>query len=157
MLLLGPDVWGPHGWKFIHYVTLGYPENPTLIDKKNYKNFFKLIGNVLPCGLCRNHYRNHLMEYPLSDKILDNKNKLIKWGINVHNAVNKENNSKEYSFKKGLKKIKEVDDTCVRENFENQEKNKSKKLKKGMLLLPIFIFSIILIFQSIKIFKKNNN
>ena len=29
----GPDVWGPHGWKFIHYVTLGYPDKPTKEDK----------------------------------------------------------------------------------------------------------------------------
>ena len=25
----GPNVWGPHGWKFIHYITLGYPRKPT--------------------------------------------------------------------------------------------------------------------------------
>ena len=27
-----PNYWGPHGWKFIHYVALGYPENPDLQD-----------------------------------------------------------------------------------------------------------------------------
>ena len=35
-----PNIWGPHGWKFLHYVSLGYPENPTPEDKINYKNFY---------------------------------------------------------------------------------------------------------------------
>ena len=32
----GPDKWGPHGWKFIHYVTLGYPHKPSKSDKLKY-------------------------------------------------------------------------------------------------------------------------
>jgi hypothetical protein len=39
----GPDVWGPHGWKFIHYITLGYPTNPTQEDKTKYANFFNAL------------------------------------------------------------------------------------------------------------------
>ena len=35
---IGPDSWGPHGWKFIHYVALNYPNNPNLQIKQNYKN-----------------------------------------------------------------------------------------------------------------------
>ena len=31
---MGPDIWGPHGWKFLHFVTLGYPEKPTENEKK---------------------------------------------------------------------------------------------------------------------------
>ena len=34
----GPNVWGPYGWKFIHYVTLGYPNNPSNEDKLKYLN-----------------------------------------------------------------------------------------------------------------------
>ena len=26
---LKPKIWGPHGWKFLHYVSLGYPEKPS--------------------------------------------------------------------------------------------------------------------------------
>ena len=35
--IITPQEWGPHGWKFIHYVSLGYPENPTEEDKHKYK------------------------------------------------------------------------------------------------------------------------
>ena len=41
--LIIPKVWGPHGWKFIHYVTLGYPEKPNNAQKERYKAFFLLL------------------------------------------------------------------------------------------------------------------
>ena len=42
--IMTPDVWGPHGWKFIHYITLGYPEYPTQMQKDKYKAFFLLFS-----------------------------------------------------------------------------------------------------------------
>ena len=53
---LQPQIWGPHGWKFIHYVSLGYPENPTINDKNFYKNFYYSLQDVLPCEKCRINY-----------------------------------------------------------------------------------------------------
>ena len=34
-------VWGPHAWKFLHTITLNYPENPTDQNKADYKHFFE--------------------------------------------------------------------------------------------------------------------
>jgi len=87
--IITPEVWGPHGWKFIHYVTLGYPENPTQIQKDKYQAFFILLKDVLPCALCANHYKENLQHYPLNDQILSSRDKFIKWGIDIHNNVNK--------------------------------------------------------------------
>jgi len=84
-----PDVWGPHGWKFLHYVTFGYPENPTNQDKENYKKFFYSLANVLPCKKCSNNFKKNLADYPIESG-LENKDSLIKWMIDVHNAVNYE-------------------------------------------------------------------
>lgn len=102
---MGPDVWGPHGWKFLHFVSLGYPENPTEIDKRKYRTFFTLIKNVLPCSLCADNYRKHLDENPLTESILNNREKFISWCIKMHNLVNIENNSKVYSDDEALKLI----------------------------------------------------
>ena len=44
-----PKLWGPHGWKFMHYISLGYPINPTSKDKINYKNFYYSLQDILPC------------------------------------------------------------------------------------------------------------
>jgi hypothetical protein len=83
------NIWGNHAWKFMHYVTLGYPENPTEEHKNNYKNFFISLKYVLPCSICAKHYEENLQKLPLTDEILSSKNKLIKWCIDLHNIVNK--------------------------------------------------------------------
>lgn len=90
--LITPEVWGPHGWKFIHYVTLAYPENPTPSQKEKYKAFLILLKDVLPCSLCANHYGENLQLHPLTDEVLSSKENLVKWGIEIHNTVNKSKN-----------------------------------------------------------------
>ncbi len=90
--IITPEVWGPHGWKFIHYVTIGYPENPTPAQKEKYKAFLILLKDVLPCSLCANHYGENLQKQPLSDEVLSSKENLIKWGIDIHNVVNEMKN-----------------------------------------------------------------
>ena len=86
--MAGPNVWGPHGWKFIHYITLGYPDNPTDEDKKTYYNFFTILNKVVPCPICGNHYKQNLIKHPLDSDALSSKMKLIAWGIAMHNEVN---------------------------------------------------------------------
>lgn len=95
---LGPNIWGPHGWKFIHYIAFAYPNNPPDNVKETYKNFFTLLGNVLPCKLCMDHYAENLILHPLTDKVLTNRDTLLQWTIDIHNEVNKINNSKLYDY-----------------------------------------------------------
>jgi hypothetical protein len=90
--IITPDVWGPHAWKFIHYVTLGYPENPTPYQKVRYKTFLLLLQDVLPCYLCAEHFKETLQTLPLTDDILNSRENFIKWGINIHNVVNEMKN-----------------------------------------------------------------
>lgn len=147
----GPDTWGPHGWKFIHYITLGYPHNPTKSDKIKYKNFFLSLTTVIPCVLCRINYEKHLQEYPINNDVLENKETLIAWGIKMHNLVNIENNKKEVSVKQGIKMIKKNDDTCKIEKFESS----TNKFTNIINYLPMIIFGIILIYQLTIIYCKN--
>ena len=98
----GPDIWGPPGWKFIHYVTLGYPNSPSEDIKKKYYNYFHALKYVIPCSICAAHFADNLERYPLTAEVLSNRDNLIKWGIDVHNSVNRMNNKKEYSYEEGL-------------------------------------------------------
>ena len=68
-----PSVWGPFFWHTIHIVALGYPKSPTNTDKKCAKE---------------DHYKEHLAKNPLTP-FLDSRKDLIKWMIDIHNAVNK--------------------------------------------------------------------
>lgn len=50
--------WSPPLWKSMFYVAAGYDlnETPKYIKDEQYKNFFKSIGDILPCSYCRQSY-----------------------------------------------------------------------------------------------------
>ena len=83
-----PSVWGPFFWHTIHIVALGYPKTPTYTDKKCAKEFYESFAYLLPCAICREHYREHLKKNPIAT-VLDSRTDLIKWTIDIHNSVNK--------------------------------------------------------------------
>ncbi len=121
----GPDIWGPHGWKFIHYITLGYPNNPTELDKQKYYNFFMNLSNVIPCPICGEHFKQHLEITPLDDNALKNKETLMAWAVEMHNHVNASNGKKIYSVKDAIKAIIENDDKCLISDEESYQENKN--------------------------------
>ena len=88
-------VWGPHAWKFLHTITLNYPENPTDQNKADYKNFFEILSEVLPCEKCRLHYKENIKELPIN---LESKEELTKWLFNIHNKVNLLNGKELYNY-----------------------------------------------------------
>ena len=91
-----PSVWGPFFWHTIHIVALGYPKNPTYTDKKCAKEFYESLSFLIPCTICREHYKEHLVKNPLVT-FLDSRNDLIKWTVTIHNAVNKMLGKQEWS------------------------------------------------------------
>lgn len=104
---INPEIWGSHGWKFMHYITLSYPNNPTDSDKINMVEFFSSVGKVLPCMSCRLNYIKHNNKYPLNDKALSDRKSLVEWLMNVHNEVNLLNNKPTYTLDKLYKEYME--------------------------------------------------
>lgn len=86
-----PAVWGPIFWMTIHIVALGYSETPTFAEKRAAKEFFEGLQFLLPCAICREHYREHLTEKPVSP-FLDSRKALFSWTVALHNSVNKKLN-----------------------------------------------------------------
>jgi hypothetical protein len=105
MTLITPDIWGPHAWKFLHYVTLGYPANPTQEQKEEYKKFFMALATVLPCSVCANHFAENYRKAPLTDVILSDREKLVRWLIDFHNIVNAKKNKPILSYEEAIKQI----------------------------------------------------
>jgi len=96
-----PNEWGPSGWKFLHYIALVYPENPTDEDRKNYQDFFISLQNVLPCSKCSENYKKNLDIFPINESLDDNES-LFKWTIDIHNEVNSETNKDKYSYEEAF-------------------------------------------------------
>ena len=139
---LGPSIWGPHLWKFMHYYTLSYPEDPTEEDKDNLYNFFHTIQTVLPCEKCRYNFKSHLENTPLTEEILSNNINVVRWLFDIHNEVNKSTNKpvllyddfiKIYSTKpKGIETPPETKFIEVAKPTEIKQKNTEKDTKKDI-------------------------
>ena len=122
--MAGPDVWGPPGWKFIHFVTMGYPNYPTESIKKKYRDYFHSLKNVIPCSICATHFAENLEKLPLDDNVLSSKENLVRWGINIHKIVNKKNGKKEYKYEEGIKEI--LKPICGKGCCDNKEQPQTK-------------------------------
>ena len=40
------SVWGPAQWHFLHMMRFNYPVNPTIKDKKNYKDYIYFLPRI---------------------------------------------------------------------------------------------------------------
>jgi hypothetical protein len=105
-------------------MTLSYPIKPKEENKNIVKNFFtEIVPNILPCPLCRNHYKENLKLNPLNDNILELKLKLVIWLINMHNYVNKQLGKNEISIEDSLVSL-----FYPIELYNDEDNNDSNKL-----------------------------
>lgn len=142
---MNPKVWGHHAWIFLHSITLNYPTNPTINDIKKHYNFFNNLMYILPCDKCKYHYKQNLMKYPLTNKILSSRENLINWLINIHNSVNYMNNKKQFTYDEMINKYNDI---------YNNIDNKFIHFNKIIIVL-IIICIIIILFKDVFINKIN--
>jgi hypothetical protein len=114
-------VWGKKFWTSLHFVTMGYPKKPSASDKRNYATYFKLTGDILPCGLCSVSYKKFLKSHPFDSKVMKNRRNLVYHLFKIRNLVNK---------KLGSKLLKRSDFPKM---YNNYDKHRSKGCKKTAL------------------------
>jgi hypothetical protein len=102
-----PTVWGPFFWMTIHITALGYPSKPTYTEKRSAKQFFESLANLIPCPVCREHYKQHITKNPILPH-LDNRSDLFKWTVELHNAVNEKLNKPKWTVQESLDYIKQL-------------------------------------------------
>lgn len=98
------NVWGPSLWELIHTIAFKY-ENRPLTDelKRQYIIFFKSLTVLIPCNLCRIHYKYHISKIPV-DKQVNSYPTLLKWVNDLHNIVNRRTRKKVYTIEEAKKK-----------------------------------------------------
>lgn len=97
---MDPNIWGPKAWFFIHNIALTY----TPKDRDKFKIFFSTLGDVLPCTVCRNHYKENLVNAEL-EKGLNSNIDLFRWTVDMHNKVNKLQNKRVISYEEALQSM----------------------------------------------------
>jgi hypothetical protein len=73
---LCPKSFGPYFWGAFHIACLA------AVDLESLKTFINTYTRILPCGGCREHFAELLMEHPIPDT------DIFKWSIDIHNIVN---------------------------------------------------------------------
>lgn len=72
-------------WKFLHTLTLRFPEHPTAQQSHDFKEFFRLFSLLYPCGDCAAHFQALLQEMP--PQAASRRNAAL-WLCGAHNKVN---------------------------------------------------------------------
>lgn len=81
----GNEIWGPLGWKFMHYMTFAYPDKPSRKERRDAESFFMSLKSLLPCKNCKEEYTNLVNNCKPKTK---SKDSLSRWLVDIHNKVN---------------------------------------------------------------------
>lgn len=82
-------VWGPSQWHVLHTMSFNYPVNPTMKDKRNYRNYILSLQYVLPCGKCRENLKKNFEKLPILMKHMKSRHTFSKYIYDLHELVNK--------------------------------------------------------------------
>ena len=129
----------------MHFIALGYPNNPSNADKNNYKNFYENLVNVIPCADCAEHLKENLKSIPI-DTFLNTREKLFEWTVLLHNQVNKLLNRREWS-------IQEAHALYTDPYFNMKSNNKCLNNSYFFISVLLFIVIMALLFKDKFIFK----
>ena len=81
-------VWGPPMWHYLHTMSFNYPVNPSLEEKRHYRNFVINLKNVLPCKYCRKNLKLNFKKLPLTMAHMKDRDSFSRYLYELHELVN---------------------------------------------------------------------
>jgi len=130
------SVWGPSMWFNLHIISFNYPVQPTKEQQKDYFNFFKNLGKILPCSYCRINYKKNIKKVKLSMATMKNRKTLSMWLYKLHNEINRMLNKKSYLTYEEVRQNYEL--FRARCLLKKEEKKLSKKIKELGCTKPFY-------------------
>jgi hypothetical protein len=128
-------VWGPAMWHYLHTMSFNYPVNPTLQDKKHYKDFVYNLRYVLPCKYCRINLTNNLKKKPLLMCHMASRATFSRYIYELHELINKMLNKKsQLSYCDVRERYEHFRSRCTEEKpkiFIFKKTQTKKKKEKG--------------------------
>jgi hypothetical protein len=119
-------VWGPSLWHFLHMMSFNYPVNPSKEDKKNYKEYMYNLQHILPCKFCRDNLKKNYKLFPITERVMKNRDSFSRYVYELHEIINKM-----LGKKSGLTYCD------VRERYEHFRARCSDELKSKTVKPPI--------------------
>jgi hypothetical protein len=125
------SVWGPSLWHYLHIMSFNYPVNPTVNDKKYYRNFVINLKYVMPCKFCRINLKTNFKTLPLTISNMKNRDTFSRYIYNLHELVNEMLNKKsKLSYEDVKERYEHFRSRCVNEKINTFTKPLKKTLKK---------------------------
>ena len=148
---MNQNLWGPQLWFFLHTISFNYPLKPIKEDKEKMVTFLYGLQPVIPCKICRNHFKRNLVESPPR---LNNRKNFSEWMIDSHNEVNSRTGKKILTYEEAIgiweknlgKKISltsDIIDTC-----------QCKYDYKNIIFYILLVISLIIIYSFYTKYKK---
>ena len=94
---MDPRIWGRDLWNSLYNIAYVYPGNENEYITNQYRTFFELLKDVIPCRMCRLNFKEHIAQTPISGYLKTNKD-LVKWLNIIQNDVCKLKGKKQISF-----------------------------------------------------------
>lgn len=140
---MNPAYWGPGTWKLLHCVAEMYPEKPDKECQKKHTKFLRLLGELLPCSVCQQHYLDMLRENP-PEPHLRSKESFRAWLNERHNEVNKRLNKPIVPIEQLDKILPKPQENQVLMEERNRQKTTTTMLYVS-LAIGIFLFLMVII------------
>jgi hypothetical protein len=144
-----PTKWGKFLWISLHLIALGYPDNPSEQEKKDYHHFFSNLYKILPCFKCSEHLVENLKKHPLHASMLIDSKSLFTWTVKLHNIVNEQLGKQQMSLDKAFTMYNSDDLTpYICEPCVTKYHTKDKIINK----IPMYLWIILLLSILINIY-----
>jgi hypothetical protein len=129
------SVWGPAQWHFLHAMSFNYPDNPTLKDKKHYRDYVLNLRYVLPCKYCRVNLANNFKKKPLQMCHMKSRETFSRYIYELHETINRMLNKKSnLTYCDVRERYEHFRSRCTDENpkvFTFKKNTTRKKTEKG--------------------------
>jgi hypothetical protein len=129
-------VWGPSMWHYLHTMSFNYPVEPTIEDKKYYREFVLNLRYVLPCKYCRMNLKTNLKQLPITSTVMKNRESFSRYIYNLHELINKMLNKKSnMSYCEVRERFEHFRSRCTDEKpklFKLSEMRLNKTRKNGL-------------------------
>lgn len=86
-MVLTPKEWGPHFWFTFYTVAIAGPEKPSKAEQDAWAQFTRSFAQILPCGVCKSHFKEILEAFPPEKYAEGGRDKWIEWVLAAHNTV----------------------------------------------------------------------
>lgn len=87
------DELGQATWKFLHTMSVSYPERPSQQEQNDMTEFLRLFAKVYPCEPCAEDFQKDMATHPPT---VHSGEALATWLCHAHNRVNEKLDKKQF-------------------------------------------------------------